>query len=101
MVAVHPRWVGPARALAGVAGNRARVLVLGLDALGDTCWSVLAAAGVGQERRGSVAAAVAALGDPAEQGVIASAELGGALIAEVRARPDLPAAHVVVCAALD
>ena len=36
----------PARALARVAGDGATVLLLGLEDLGDDCWSVLAAAGV-------------------------------------------------------
>jgi PAS domain S-box-containing protein len=101
MVVAHPRWVGPARALAEVAGDRARVLTLGLDELGDACWSVLAAAGVRRERVDSVAAAVQALAEPVETVVIAAADLGAALIAQVRARPELAAAHVVVCAALE
>jgi hypothetical protein len=67
MVVVRPRWVGPGRALADAAGDRARVLTLGLDELGEECWSVLAAAGVGRERLASVAAAVDALADPARR----------------------------------
>jgi PAS domain S-box-containing protein len=77
------------------------VLTLGLDELGEASWSILTAAGVGRERVDSVAAAVQALGDPAETVVIANAGVGAPLIAQLRARPALAAAHVVLCAALE
>ena len=52
-------------------------------------------------RVSDVADAVEALSEQRAQVVIADAELGPALTAAVRARRDLAAAHVVVCAALD
>jgi PAS domain S-box-containing protein len=89
----------PARALARVAGGGARVVLLGLDGLDDSCWSVLRAAGVEVVRVSTVADAIEALSTA--QVVLASADQGGALTGAVRARPGVAAAHVVVCAALD
>jgi PAS domain S-box-containing protein len=89
------------RALAGVAVDGARVLLLGLEQLDDACWSVLTAAGIELLRVRSVAEAVAALEDPAAQIVIASADRGRELTGAVRARRDLASAHIVLCAALD
>ena len=89
------------RRLSRVAGDGARVLLLGLEELGDASWSVLVAAGVELVPVGDVAAAVAALEDPAPQVVIATADQGAALTHTVRARPDIASAHIVLCAALD
>ena len=94
MVVVRPPLVGPARALEGVAGEAERVLLLGLDEFEETCRSVLAAADVELVRVRDVAAAIEALDDRLAQVVIASADLGGRLIAAVRARPrDRVGAH--------
>ena len=101
MVAVRPLLAGSGRALSVIAGEGERVLVLGLDELEDSCWSVLAAADVELVRVGDVAAAIEALRDPAAQVVIVSADHGGALTAAVRGRREIASAHIVICAALD
>jgi PAS domain S-box-containing protein len=88
-------------ALEGVAAEGASVLLLGLEELGDECWAVLEAAGVGLARVGSVSDAVRALADQAAEVAIADARQGPELASAVRARRDLSSAHIVVCAALD
>ena len=98
MAAVDTR---PARALTDVAADGARVLVLGFEGLDPGCWAVLVAAGVELVRVSNVADAVHALSDPVAQVVIADANHGGALTAEVRRRRDVASAHVVLCAALE
>jgi PAS domain S-box-containing protein len=90
----------PARALAGV-GEGARVLLLGLEQLDDSCWSVLAAAGVELVRVRTVAEAIEGLRDPVAQVVIAGARQGRALTGAVRRRSEVASAHIVLCAALD
>src|SRR5689334_22080900 len=101
MVVVRPPLVGSARVLEGVAGEAERVVLLGLDEFEESCRSVLAAAAVELVRARDIAAAVEALGDRSAQVVIASAGLGGELVATVRARREIAAAHIVVCAALE
>ena len=101
MVVVRPSLVGPARALAGVAGEAERVLLVGLDEYEEACRSVLAAADVELVRVRTVAAAIDALDDRLAQVVIASADLGDRLVAAVRADREIASAHIVVCAALD
>jgi PAS domain S-box-containing protein len=87
--------------LEGVAGEGASVLLLGLEELGDECWSVLAAAGIRLARAANTSEAVRALTDQAAEVVIADARHGPPLAAAVRARRELACAHIVVCAALD
>jgi PAS domain S-box-containing protein len=101
MVVVRPPLVGSARALEGVAGEAERVVLLGLDEFEESCRSVLAAAAVELVHARGIAAAVEALGDHRAQVVIASAALGGELVAAVRARREIASAHIVVCAALE
>ena len=93
--------VRPSRVLGGAAGDGARVLLLGLEELGDECWTVLTAAGVKLARVATVADAVRALTADAAEIVIADARQGPALAAAVRAGGDLASAHIVVCTALD
>ena len=98
IVRAEPRQL---RALEAVAGTDARVLVLGLDEVGDDAWHVLEASGLRVLRVRGVAEAVRALTIDAAQVVIADARSGPGLIHAVRARRELAAAHVVVCAQLD
>ena len=64
MVAVRPPPVGSAGAFLGFAGEGERVLVLGLDALEDRCWSALTVSDVGLVRVDDVDEAIQALRDP-------------------------------------
>ena len=91
----------PPSALDGLVSEGAGVLVLGLEELGEDAWSVLTAAGVRLLRVPETDAAVRVIADGAAPVVIADLEHGPALIAAVRARPELAAVHVVVCADLD
>jgi PAS domain S-box-containing protein len=91
----------PARALEDVAGEGASVVVLGLETLGEECWAVLTAAGVGVVRVADVAGALAALRDQVAQVLIAKARRGRALTAAVRRRHELASTHIILCAALD
>jgi PAS domain S-box-containing protein len=91
----------PAKALEEVAGEGASVVVLGLEALGDECWTVLTAAGVRLVRVADVAGALGALHGQVAQVVIADAQRGRALTAAVRGRHELATTHIVLCAALD
>jgi len=89
------------RALQRDAGERAGVLLLGMEDVGDRPWDVLTGAGLGLVRVADVPDAVRALTERAAQVVIADADNGPALTRVVRARPDLAGAHIVVCAALE
>lgn len=91
----------PARALSGVVGGEASVLLLGLNELSDDCWAVLAAAGIGLVRVADVAGVVRALTDQSAQVVIADARRAPALTSAVRARRELSSAHIIVCVGLD
>jgi PAS domain S-box-containing protein len=91
----------PARSLEDVAGEGASVVVLGLETLGEECWAVLTAAGVGVVRVADVAGALAALRDQVAQVLIAKARRGRALTAAVRRRHELASTHIILCAALD
>jgi PAS domain S-box-containing protein len=93
--------VGSAGAFLGFAGEGERVLVLGLDALEDHCWSALTVLDVALVRVDHVDEALQALRDPAVQVVIASADQARALTAAVRSDREIATAHIVVCAALD
>jgi PAS domain S-box-containing protein len=77
------------------------VLLVGLEAVDDDSWTVLTAAGIGLVRVADVQDAIRALRERAAQVVIVDARRGRALIAAIRARRELAAAHVVVCASLD
>ena len=77
------------------------IVVLGLDELGDDAWDVLTDAGLRLLRVAESDAAVHAIADGLAQIVVAGAREGPALIAAVRSRPQLAAAHVVICADLD
>ncbi len=101
----HERAIaaGPRRssALDGLVSEGESVLLLGLEELGDDAWAVLAASGLRLLRTAETAAAARVIADGAAQIVIADARQGPALIRVVRARPELAAVHVVVCADLD
>ncbi len=90
-----------ARALVDVARDGPSVIVLGLHAFGDDCWSVLETAGVRLVRVGTLDGALRALRASAAQVVIADADRGPALTAAVRKDDDLASTHVLLCAALD
>ena len=87
--------------LPGTAREDASVLLLGLEALADECWSVLAAAGISTIRVADTAAAIRALTDRQAQVVIVDARTGPALTSAVRARPELSSTHIIVGVALD
>ena len=72
-----------------------------MEEVGDDAWHVLEASGLRVLRVSGVAEAVRALTVDAAQVVIADARRAPALIGAVRARRELAAAHVVVCAQLD
>ena len=93
--------VQPPRVLGSAAGEGASVLLLGLEELGDECWTVLAAAGIELARVATVEDAVRALTDEAAEVVFADARQGPALATAVRAHGELASAHIVVCTALD
>jgi PAS domain S-box-containing protein len=77
------------------------VLLVGLEDLDDTCWTVLEAARVRLVRAADVADAVTTMADQAAQVVITDTRHGPALIAATRRRPELASTHIVLCAALD
>ena len=74
--------------------------MLGLEDVRDGALEVLAAAGLNLARTGSTAEAVATVADGATQVVLTDVALGTGFVETVRARPDLAAIHVVVCANL-
>jgi PAS domain S-box-containing protein len=87
----------PQDALAAIAGEGQSVLLVGLnDVAGE--WSLLEDAGLRLLRVHDVAAALKALNDRAAQVVIADPLQGPELTRAVRARPEVAAAHIVVCA---
>jgi PAS domain S-box-containing protein len=83
-------------ALPRTAGG-SRVILLGLEHVGDDAWDGLAERGIAVLPVEDVAAAVQLLADRAAQVVIADAHVGPALIAAVRGRRDAAWAHVIVC----
>jgi PAS domain S-box-containing protein len=85
-----------AAALPGTVGCL-RVILLGLEHVGDDAWDGLAERGIASLPVKDVAAAVQLLAERAAQVVIADARLGPALIGAVRARRDVAWAHVIVC----
>jgi PAS domain S-box-containing protein len=84
-----------------VVSDGARVLLLGLEQLGEQCWGVLAEAGITLASAASTADAVRALLDEPAEVVIADAHHGPALVRAARARPELASVHIVVGVALD
>src|SRR5918996_2115912 len=83
-------------ALPRTAGG-SRVILLGLEHVGDDAWDGLAERGIAVLPVEDVAAAVQLLADRAAQVVVADAHVGPALIAAVRGRRDAAWAHVIVC----
>ena len=75
--------------------------MLGLEALGDDCWSVLAEAGIPISRVPDVPRAVRRLTSQAARVAIVDGRRAPALIAAVRARPELASTHVIAGVALD
>ena len=91
----------PVAVLKAVAGDDARVLVLGLEELGDEAWRVLTASGLRLVHAADRGDAVRVLRDEAAQVVIADVRHAQELVRGVRAEPALSAVHVVVCAGAD
>jgi PAS domain S-box-containing protein len=87
----------PQDALAAIAGDGQSILLLGLDDVPGE-WALLEDAGLRLLRVADVAAALKALNDRAAQVVIADPLQGPGLTRAVRARPEVAAAHIVVCA---
>jgi len=92
---------GPIAALDGLVREGDGVLLVGLDAVGEDAWAVLAAAGLRLLRVADAAAAVDLVAAGEVQVVLADARRGPAVIEAVRARPELAGVHVVVCVDLD
>jgi PAS domain S-box-containing protein len=95
--------VGPhlATALAEAADDSASVLLVGLEAVDDRCWDVLAEAGVHVERVLDIADAMHALELRPVHVVLGDARDGSKLIPALRAREELASTHVILCAPLD
>ncbi|HEX5782064.1 MAG TPA: PAS domain-containing protein [Solirubrobacteraceae bacterium] len=91
----------PVLALKDAAGIDAGVVLLGLDAVDETAWGVLAASGLRLIRAVDGSEAVRTLGEEAAQVVLADIACGRALIPAVRAQPRLAAVHVIVCSPAD
>jgi PAS domain S-box-containing protein len=91
----------PPSALQDVAAEGTRVLVLGLERLGDDAWFVLVDAGVRVERVTDVSGALLAMSDQSAPVVVAGARWAQALTAAVRARRELASTHVVVGFSVD
>src|ERR687895_1862583 len=97
MTGIHaePR---PVSALKDVAGIDVGVVLLGLEAVDDRAWEILAASGLRVLCAADESDAVRTLADGGAAIVLADVARAPALIRSVRAEPDLAAAHVVVCA---
>jgi PAS domain S-box-containing protein len=93
--------VRPPSVLDGLVNEGDGVLVLGLEELGEDAWAVLTASGLRLLRAAEIDPAVRVIADGAAPVVVAHVRQGPALIGAVRARPELAAVHVVVCADLD
>ena len=94
----EPRAVS---ALKDVAGTDAGVVLVGLEDVGDEAWDVLTASGLRLTHVSDEVNAVRILTGQSAQVLIADVRRGPALIRAVRARSELAAAHVVVCAPSD
>jgi PAS domain S-box-containing protein len=93
--------VRPHSALDGLVSEGDGVLLLGLEELDERAWTVLTASGLRLLRATEIDVAVRVIADGAAPVVVAHVGQGPALISAVRARPELAAVHVVVCADLD
>jgi PAS domain S-box-containing protein len=87
-----------ASALDGLVREGDGVIVLGLEDVGDAAWEVLVAAGLNVARTTDTAEAVDTVADGEALIVLTDARLGPRFVETVRARPELAAVHVVVCA---
>ena len=92
---------GRVSALDGLVRDGDGVLLLGLEHVGLSAWELLAAAGLRILRVAEVGDAVRAIDQGEAQVIFADARQGPALITELRARPQLEGAHVVVCADIE
>jgi len=91
----------PTRALKDTGAKYRRVLLVGLEELGDDCWTVLLDAGVHLERADDIAGALRALSARPIPVVIAGTSGCRSLIPALRHQPELASTHVVVAADLD
>ena len=76
-------------------------MLLGLETLEQGCWAVLDEAGILLSRAHDIPGAVRRLTDQPAKVVLADGRHAPALIAAVRARPELASTHVIACVALD
>ena len=89
------------RALDGVAGGGATVVVVGVGDVGADAWAVLAEAGLSVVAVDDVPEALAAVARHSAQVVIADVARGRALVRALRGDPRLAAVHVVLAAPLE
>jgi PAS domain S-box-containing protein len=88
-------------ALRDAADGLSGVVLLGLEALDDESWAVLAAAGIRLEWAAETEDALRALTCQSAQLVIADLGKGADLAAAVRARRELASAHIILCVSRD
>jgi PAS domain S-box-containing protein len=88
-------------ALDGLVREGDGVLLVGLEEFGEDAWAILADSGLRLLRVADTDAGVAVIADGAAHIVLTDARHGPRLIDAVRARTELAAVHVVVCADLD
>jgi PAS domain S-box-containing protein len=88
-------------ALKDAADGPCGIVLLGLDALDDESWAVLAAANIRLEWAAETPDALRALTRQSAQLVIADSRKGADLAAAVRTRHDLSSAHVIFCVPRD
>jgi PAS domain S-box-containing protein len=100
MTGVHaePR---PVSALRDAAGGGSSVVLLGLEHLDDEAWAVLTASGLRLVHAADTHDAVRALTNEVSQVVLVDVARAPRLIHAIRAKNELAAAHVVVCAGSD
>ena len=89
------------RALDGVAGDGATVVVVGVRQVGADAWAVLAEAGLSVVAVDDVPEALRAVARHSAQVVIADVPRGRALVRALRRDPRLAAVHVVLAAPLE
>ncbi len=89
------------RALDGVAGDGATVVVVGVRQVGADAWAVLAEAGLSVVAVDDVPEALRAVARHSAQVVIADVPRGSALVRALRCDPRLAAVHVVLAAPLE
>ena len=88
-------------ALDGLVREGDGVLLVGLEEIGEDAWAILADSGLRLLRVADTDAGVAVIADGAAHIVLTDGRHGPPLIDAVRARAELAAVHVVVCADLD